>query len=208
MQSKKRPSRWRQCVPSKVNSYLSFDAGYNTRTSEPPAPPVWEARMVQGVDLITLNSNIRIRHYFCSNLFHLFSIRTTEHINVSICSKEMTLDKVWKVRVGYFSSQLRIYFVMSYVLLFKILPFWVQSVWRIHRAQVTGYSPQKSYFFRVVIVVIILIKFRRFMKPEYLLPYPPSTDTGTYPEISCNKNVVFYLILLNITLIFNKINST
>ena len=35
----------------------------------------------------------------------------------------MTVDKVWIVIVGYLSSQLRIYFVMSYVLVSKILPF-------------------------------------------------------------------------------------
>jgi len=38
----------------------------------------------------------------------------------------MTVDKVWTVIVGYFSTQLRIYFVMSYVFVSKILPFWAQ----------------------------------------------------------------------------------
>jgi len=35
----------------------------------------------------------------------------------------MTVDQMWTVIVGYFSSQLRIYFFMYYVLLFKILTF-------------------------------------------------------------------------------------
>ena len=79
-------------------SYVPFDAAYNTRTPDPPVRPLWEARISPGVDLITLNSYICIRHYVCSNLFQLFSNKIIGHISFPICSKEKTVDQI-KVKV-------------------------------------------------------------------------------------------------------------